>query len=50
MINAKSMVKNLSNVGWLGKVGKEVRMVSTFDNSRLTNIKVSLNENCLFYV
>jgi len=43
-------VKNLSNVGQLGRARKETRMVITSDNSTLINITISLNENCLFCV
>ncbi len=50
MINVRSLVKNLLNVGLLGRTRKEVQMVSASDNSRLISITISLNENCLFYV
>lgn len=50
MINAKNLVKNLSNVGWLDKARKEAWMLSAYDNSRLINIKISLNENFLFCI
>jgi hypothetical protein len=50
MINAKNLVKNLSNVGRLGKARKEAWMVSAYENSRLISIKISLNENFIFYV
>ncbi len=36
-VNVRSLVKNLSNVGRLNKVGKEARMVNAYDNSRLIN-------------
>jgi hypothetical protein len=32
MSNARSMVKNLTNVGQIGKVGKEVHIASDFAN------------------
>jgi hypothetical protein len=44
MVNVRNLVKNLSNVGRLGRAGKETRMVSAFDNSRLISITISLNE------
>jgi len=44
IVNVRSLVKNLSNVGRLGRAGKEARMVSAFDNSRLISITISLNE------
>ncbi len=44
MVNAKSLVKNLLNVGQLDRVGKEVQMVSAFDKSRLISITIPLNE------
>jgi hypothetical protein len=50
MINVRSLVKNLLNVGQLGRAGKEVQMVSASDNSRLISITISLNEIFLFYV
>jgi len=50
MVNAKNLVKNLSNVGQLGRARKEARMVTAFNNSTLINITISLNENCLFCV
>jgi hypothetical protein len=44
MVNTKNLVKNLSNVGQLGRIGKEARMVSASNNSRLINITIPLNE------
>jgi hypothetical protein len=32
MSNARNMVKNLTNVGWIGKARKEVHLVSDFAN------------------
>jgi len=32
MSNAMNMVKNLTNVGWTCKAGKEARLVSDFAN------------------
>ncbi len=43
-------MKNLPNVGQLGKVEKEVQMVNAYNNSRLINIIISLNENGLFCI
>jgi hypothetical protein len=50
MANARNLVKNLLNVGQLGRAGNEAQMVSASNNSRLISIRISLNEHYLFYV
>jgi hypothetical protein len=43
MVNAKNLVKNLLNVGRVGRARKEVWMESAFDNT------ISLNDFILFF-
>ncbi len=48
MVNVRSLVKSLLNVGQLGRAGKEAQMVNASDNSRLINFTISLNDFFLF--